>query len=582
MKHPIPIDVFEQHAIALGKTGAGKSYALRGIIEILLKANKRVCIIDPKGDHYGIKLSADGKGPGFPVMAFGSFKNPKASDMTINERSGKEIGELIADGNRPVVIGMRGWMPSQTHQFWVDFASSLFNKITSPLYLIIDEVHNFAPKGKIMSPQVGLSLHWSNRLGSEGRGMGLRLMLASQRPQKVHNDLLTCCETLIAMRVTHPSDRGAFHEWLKQYSDDNERGKRVISSLAEMQKGEAFVWSPEVGFFEKIKFPTIETFDSFASPKEGKQVQLKGWAEVDLGEVKQRLSKLVEEEKAKDPTELKKKIRALEFEIAKKPKQVDEAAISRAMEKARADATREAASTIKSLEATVVRQQSVMKKAAETLVAIAIELPKHEPSYSVGTTTSPASGAVPLVSLSKRFVPLLSRPIVHDPNAIAFVGSLTKAQQAIVNSLAWWRALGFNNVTRAQVAHIAGLKPGAGHFTNQLGSCRTAGLIDYPSAGNVSLTVEGEALVTEFPDHRPTAIDLYDRIRVVLNTAQNKIFEVLWNNPRMTREELGEASRYSAGTGHFTNQLGRLRTLELCEYPEPGTVELAKWIRELQ
>lgn len=38
----------------------------------------------------------------------------------------------------------------------------------------------------------------------------------------------------------------------------------------------------------------------------------------------------------------------------------------------------------------------------------------------------------------------------------------------------------------------------------------------------------------------------------------------------------------SAGSGHFTNTLGRLRTLMVCDYPAAGEVELAKWIRDVK
>jgi DNA helicase HerA-like ATPase len=37
MSLKIPNEAFEQHMIVLGKTGAGKSYTLRGLIERLLR-----------------------------------------------------------------------------------------------------------------------------------------------------------------------------------------------------------------------------------------------------------------------------------------------------------------------------------------------------------------------------------------------------------------------------------------------------------------------------------------------------------------------------------------------------------------
>ena len=218
-KLAFPEEVLDQHLVVLGKTGAGKSSALRHIVEHLLEQKKRVCIIDPKGDWWGLKASADGKGEGFPVIAFGDFKKEDASDVPINAQSGRHVAELITSGNRPCVIGFRGWMTSHMTQFWIDLASGIFNANSGELYLLGDEFHNFAPKGKIMDPQAGKCLHWSNRLLSEGRGLGIVCLIASQRPQKVHNDTLTSCETLVAMRVIHAADRGAVEEWIKGAGD---------------------------------------------------------------------------------------------------------------------------------------------------------------------------------------------------------------------------------------------------------------------------------------------------------------------------------------------------------------------------
>lgn len=315
MKLCFPEKILEQHVAVLGKTGAGKSSALRHIVEHLLQHDKRVCVIDPKGDWWGLKSSADGRSAGFPVIAFGDFKNSKATDIPVNEHSGKHVAELIASGNRPCIIGFRGWMTGKMIRFWIDFASTLFNANSGELYLVGDEFHNFAPKGKILDPEAGKCLHWSNRLMSEGRGYGLVCLIASQRPQKVHNDTLTCCETLVAMKVIHASDRGASKEWIEGCGD-MEQGKEVLNSLAGLDRGEAFVWSPEIKFGPvRLKFPLFETFDSFAPPQLQKKVMESGWSAVDLAAVKDKLAAVIEEAKANDPRELKAEIARLKKEL---------------------------------------------------------------------------------------------------------------------------------------------------------------------------------------------------------------------------------------------------------------------------
>lgn len=311
MKLCFPEKVLLQHLIALGKTGAGKSSALRH--------KKRVCIVDIKGDWWGLKSSADGKSAGFPVVAFGDFREPKAQDVPINAQSGKQVAELIASGNRPCIIGFRGWMPGQVTDFWIDFASTLFNKNEGELFVVISECHNYAPKGKVLDPKAGKVLHWTNRLLSEGRGLGMTFLLDSQRPQKVHNDTLTSCETLIAMRVTHAADRNALKDWIDGCGD-KATGTEVLNTVAGMARGEGWVWSPEIGFGpQRIQFPMFETFDSFAPAQLQNKVSDSGWSTVDLEVVKSKLAKVIEEAKENDPAALKARIRQLERDMGKMP-----------------------------------------------------------------------------------------------------------------------------------------------------------------------------------------------------------------------------------------------------------------------
>jgi hypothetical protein len=315
-KLPFPEDVLKQHSVFLGKTGSGKSSKCRLVVEHLLDAGKRVCIVDPKGDWWGLKSTADGKGVAYPdVVMFGNFTDPDATDIPINKHSGAQVAELVASGNRPCVIGFAGWYTSDMVQFWIDFAATLFSKNRGELFLFLDEFHNFAPKGKIMDPQAGKCLHWSNRLLSEGRGLGIVCLMASQRPQKVHNDALTSAETLFALRMIHAADRGAVQEWIKGCGD-NALGKVILDSLAGMKREDGYVWSPEIEFGpSKITFPMFKTFDSFAPPQLQKKVHKSGWKDVDLTEVREKMAKVLEEHKANDPAELKRTISELRKKV---------------------------------------------------------------------------------------------------------------------------------------------------------------------------------------------------------------------------------------------------------------------------
>lgn len=318
---PIPDKALAQHVILLGKTRSGKSSTMRLIVERLLDEQKPVCIIDPKGDWWGLKSSASGARAGYPVVIFGG----EHADVPLNVHAAAHVAELVATGNRPCIIDLGGWLVSDRTKFFVAFASALFRKTRGPRWLAIDEVHNFAPQGKVLDPDAGKMLHWANRLASEGAGKGVTLISASQRPQKVHKDYVTSHETLIAKRVIHPLDRNAVKDWIDGCGDPA-MGKEVIASLAGISREEGWVWSPEIGFGPKlIKFPMFSTYDSFAAPTGEAVEKLKGWASVDLEEVKTKLAAVLEEAKANDPKELKadlakanKRIAELERTVAEK------------------------------------------------------------------------------------------------------------------------------------------------------------------------------------------------------------------------------------------------------------------------
>jgi hypothetical protein len=104
-------------------------------------------------------------------------------------------------------------------RFFTEFAEALHRVNSRPLHLIIDEAHLFAPQGRVPDPQSGRMLHAANNLVSGGRARGLRIMLISQRPAKLHKDSLTQVETLIALRLIAPQDRAAVEDWIGEWAD---------------------------------------------------------------------------------------------------------------------------------------------------------------------------------------------------------------------------------------------------------------------------------------------------------------------------------------------------------------------------
>ncbi|HEX9648385.1 MAG TPA: DUF87 domain-containing protein, partial [Alphaproteobacteria bacterium] len=80
------------HVAILGRTGSGKSYVAKGWVERLLRLGRRVCVIDPTSVWWGLKSSADGKAPGFPVAVLGGDH----ADIALTETAGELLGRTVA------------------------------------------------------------------------------------------------------------------------------------------------------------------------------------------------------------------------------------------------------------------------------------------------------------------------------------------------------------------------------------------------------------------------------------------------------------------------------------------------------
>lgn len=617
-KGPIPRAALDQNAITLGKTRSGKSSAMRFLIEGVLDDGKvPLCIIDPKGDWWGIKLAADGRSAGYPLIIFGASDNPRA-DIHINANSGGYIAELIATGNRSCLINLGGWRHKERTSFFIEFAATLFKLISHPLYLVIDECHNFVPKGKIFSPDVGEMLHWGNRLASEGLGKGIMLLSASQRPQKVHNDYLTSHETLIAKKVIHKADRDAIKDWIDGCGDPA-LGKEIIASIAQLQKPEAWCWSPEIGFGPKrIDLPLFKTYDSFKPQTALALGKLKGWASVNLDEVRAKLSKVVEEVKENDPKALKALVAQLSGELAKRssapaPVSVSdrkyiEAAVELGQQEGRAIGREEgflvghhvgaglyrialkwsqdqAEAKVKDFRAALLgsigegdgicsAQEFTQETAGFTKIggdAILAKLKKK----GQNPATSAAAKTTAAIAYAKKPGPIVLVPKGRDPKAPVIGPDLGRAKQQILDVMAWWEAIGSASGDKNTIAFLAGVSPNSSGHQNNMGSLRSSGLIEYPGPGLAILTQDGRARANP-PDAPLNSEALQSAVLAKLNPPMRAILEkLLEDNKVWTKADLADALSVSANSSGHQNNLGRLRSLGFIKYPAGGQVQVA-------
>ena len=73
------------------RAAAGRRTPPKGLVELLLTSAARICVVDPLGVWWGLRSSADGITPGFPVIVFGG----RHADVPLDEGMGAALGRVV-------------------------------------------------------------------------------------------------------------------------------------------------------------------------------------------------------------------------------------------------------------------------------------------------------------------------------------------------------------------------------------------------------------------------------------------------------------------------------------------------------
>lgn len=170
-----------------------------------------------------------------------------------------------------------------------------------------------------------------------------------------------------------------------------------------------------------------------------------------------------------------------------------------------------------------------------------------------------------------------ARVCILDPIKSDWWGSLTPAQQAIIDAIAWCHALGNQAPPRTIVAFLADSSPRSSTFEKYVSVLRTKGLIDFPTGGALALTGLGNQAA-----NRPTAMlthrDIMEAIARKLTPGQMNILRAaVAHYPHdLSREQLADAAKVSASSSTFEKYVSQLNTLELVAYPAKGRVKASE------
>ena len=541
--HGIPESALDNHIAILGKTGSGKTNLAKVITEDLLGQDRRVCVIDPTGVWWGLRLMPDGKTRSeHSCVIFGG----QHGDLPLFGSQGEAIAKVVATTSTPVILDVLSLTGLEQAQFFTDFANTLVSSNRGELTLIIDEAHKFMPQaGSGAGRASSTMLYAGNNLVSLGRGRGLRIILICQRPSKLHKDALTQVETLVSMRFTAPQDHKAIAAWI----EDETSNEFDPVQLKYLPVGDAWVWYPEHEHFERVHSPLAATFNSSRVRSQA----IVDLPKIDVGEIEALLTNDEVAADGDDSEVLRRQITDLKRELReRKTNVVDEEEVSRRINAAIA-----------------VERKRVISEVRSFLHGLSGEIHRFEKRLE-----DVPQKEVKRVDTSKRTVVPTHVKRNGSQADLLDAGDLTAPQQRVLQALGWLSDLGIADcASRLQVAFLAGYKPKGGAFSNTIGSLRSGGYLDYPSRGTVALTSKGRALVPVIEKPVSTE-DLQDAVMARLTGPQRKLLKPLIDvfPGSLSVGELALASGYESGGGAFNNIRGSLRTLGIVDYPEAGRV----------
>jgi DNA helicase HerA-like ATPase len=260
---------FDRHTFLCGQSGSGKTFSLGVILErLLMETSLRVVILDPNSDFVRlnhVRESTDGPALARYREVAAAVRVPEPRlrladldpatqaallrlDPVADRDEYAELAAVVAgdrtfEADRPLaqrahnlgvdgfgvwarddpatlldavidqdarcVVVDLGWLATREEQALVAgvVLGALWERRErrEPVLIVIDEAHNVCP-AEPEDPLTALAAGHVVRIAAEGRKFGLYLLVSTQRPQKVQQNVISQCDNLVLMRLNSAAD----------------------------------------------------------------------------------------------------------------------------------------------------------------------------------------------------------------------------------------------------------------------------------------------------------------------------------------------------------------------------------------
>jgi len=228
-------EFYGEKSVIIAKSGFGKSYTARVIIEEGIKTGQTFIVVDPQDAYLNL--------PEFAYINAEDVKSAKGLAILLSQTNKNTVIRI----KRLTIEDQNGFM----HSFITEFRKNIRRGIQT---IVIDEVHKFAPEG-----QKTASRDVIRGMFQENRSDGLGCIAITQRISRLDKTILSQADHLCIGRVTSHRDKEAVKNYIDNVDD--------IEQIAKLEKGEFYCYGFGLKEPEVIKVRKSETEHSGTSPQ---------------------------------------------------------------------------------------------------------------------------------------------------------------------------------------------------------------------------------------------------------------------------------------------------------------------------
>jgi uncharacterized protein len=207
--------------IRSGDGAARLCVRLRELGRTLQAAMLRLDPVDDRGEHAELDSLLDAEQP-TTLEAMIAATQPTASELALRIRNlgidrwgvwARDTGEsaLASLGDPDVRCQVLDLGSLDSHEEAALVSAAVLGTLWErraqrrPVLIVIDEAHNVCPSDPPDAITALATAH-AVRIAAEGRKFGLYLLVCTQRPQKVEENIISQCDNLVLMRMASESD----------------------------------------------------------------------------------------------------------------------------------------------------------------------------------------------------------------------------------------------------------------------------------------------------------------------------------------------------------------------------------------